>query len=226
MKPYNVIIVEDDFRVANIWRQFTDSLTDFHVLGETRTGEDALDFIQNNHVDLMIMDVYMPDLDGVGLLHKIRELALPLDAIAITAAKESDIVQQIIRMGVIDYIIKPCGFERFQIALRRFLKFREAFHHPELEQDKIDTLLRSSEATGSDQSRALPKGLQEITLKRVLRYFEQNPFSRSAEEISKSTGLSPATAQRYLRYMASENMIKKELTYGSQGRPEHKYSRV
>ncbi len=77
-----------------------------------------------------------------------------------------------------------------------------------------------------DEKRRLPKGMQELTMKKILRHFEKNAFARSAEEITKSTGLSLATVQRYLRYLAESDLVKKELTYGSQGRPEHKYSKV
>jgi len=226
MEPYQVIIAEDDFRVANIWREFTDSTPGFKVIGDAKTGEEALELIKLSRVDLVIMDVYMPDLDGVRLLYEIRKLAIPIDVIAVTAAKESDIIQKIIRMGVIDYIIKPCAFERFKLALNRFKDFRAAFNRPELEQDKIDSILYPATETPPIQSRSLPKGLQRITLEKILRCFDSNPFSQSAEEISKSTGLSPTTVQRYLRHLSSQDTIKKELTYGSQGRPEHKYSKI
>lgn len=226
MKPYQVIIAEDDFRVANIWKEFTDSTPGFQVIADAKTGEEALGLIRKNQVDLVIMDVYMPDLDGVRLLYEIRKLAVPIDVIAITAAKEANIIQKIVRMGVIDYIIKPCAFERFTMALNRFKYFRAAFNHPELEQDKIDSILYQTTEAPLNQLRSLPKGLQEITLNRILVCFENNPFSQSAEEISKSTGLSAATVQRYLRHLASQDTIKKELTYGSQGRPEHKYSKI
>lgn len=222
---YRVLIAEDDFRVANIWKEFTHSLSDFEVIGEVRSGEEALEFIGENKTDLMIMDVYMPDLDGVQLLFEIRRLRFSLDVIAITAAKESDIVQRIVRMGVLDYIIKPCVLERYQNALNRFKQFKECFKKDELEQQDIDKLLHR-QLDIANEDRQLPKGMQELTMKRILKCFEQNPYARSAEELAKTTGLSLATVQRYLRYFAENNLVKKELTYGSQGRPEHKYTKA
>ena len=68
--------------------------------------------------------------------------------------------------------------------------------------------------------------MQQITMDRIISKFNENPFSQSAEELTKETGLSIATIQRYLRYLAKEKIIKKELTYGTQGRPEHKYSKM
>ena len=225
MSEYRVLIVEDDFRVANIWKEFTLTLPEFSVTNTAKSGVEALENLQKQSTDLMIMDVYMPDIDGVELLREVRKLGLALDVIAITAAKESKIVQRIVRMGVIDYIIKPCALERFQAALNRFKQVRETFDKEELEQGELDQLLHRSVASFGN-SRKLPKGMQELTMKKVLHCFDNNPYARSAEEITKATGLSLATVQRYLRYLAESELIKKELTYGSQGRPEHKYSKT
>ncbi len=225
MNEYRVLIVEDDFRVANIWKEFTLTLPEFIVTGTSRSGEEALDNLKEGITDLMIMDVYMPDIDGVQLLREIRKIGLSLDVIAVTAAKESKIVQRIIRMGVLDYIIKPCALERFQLSLNRFKRVRQTFEREELEQSDLDQLLHWNAATFGN-SRKLPKGMQELTMKKVLRCFDNNPYARSAEEITKATGLSVATVQRYLRYLAESDLIKKELTYGSQGRPEHKYTKT
>ncbi|MBU2649151.1 response regulator [bacterium] len=225
MNDYEVLIAEDDFRVANIWQEFTASIPGFHIAGETRTGEEALQLMLQKKIDLLIMDVYMPDLDGLQLLYEIRKQSMPVDVVVITAAKETEVILRMLRMGVLDYIIKPCGFERFQLSLNHFKRFREKLGKAELEQKELDQILRPGDpGTGRDH-RKLPKGLQDLTLKRILNCFEQNPISQSADEISKLTGLSPATVQRYLKHLDRIDRIKKELVYGSQGRPEHKYSK-
>lgn len=225
MSLYKVLIVEDDFRVANIWKEFTHTLPEFVVENTANNGQGALDFLSDNSIDLIIMDVYMPDIDGVQLLHEIRKKLLPIDVIAITAAKESDIVERIMRMGVLDYIIKPCALERYQVSLNRFKRIREILAKDKLEQFELDELIHWGAGEFGD-SRKLPKGMQELTMKKVLHCFDDNPYARSAEEIAKATGLSLATVQRYLRYLAENDFIKKELIYGSQGRPEHKYTKA
>ena len=225
MDPYAVLVVEDDFRVANIWKEFTQTMPGFVVAGTVNSGEEALTQLSDEAIDLLIMDIYMPDIDGVQLLHEIRKQRLPVDVIAITAAKESDIVQRIMRMGVIDYIVKPCALERFQLSLGRFKQVREILSKEKLDQHELDDLIHWRSGAPAD-ARKLPKGMQELTMKKVLHCFDDNPYARSAEEISKVTGLSLATVQRYLRYLAEQNMIRKELIYGSQGRPEHKYTKA
>jgi response regulator of citrate/malate metabolism len=224
MNDFEVLIAEDDFRVSNIWQEFTTSVPGFRIAGEAKTGEEALNFLLQKKTDLLIMDVYMPDLDGVQLLYEIRKQSMPIDVLVITAAKESDIIQRMLRMGVVDYIIKPCGFERFQQSLLHFQKYRHALHQTELDQKQLDQIIHPGKNISGSNDRKLPKGLQELTMKRVMNCFEQNPFSQSADEISKHTGLSAATIQRYLKHLNMIDVIKKELVYGSQGRPEHKYS--
>ncbi len=225
MEEYSVLIAEDDFRVSSIWKEFTLTIPGFTVTGEARNGNDALGHLANHETDLLIMDVYMPDMDGVQLLYEIRNRRFLTDVIVITAAKESKIIQRIMRLGVLDYIIKPCALERYQLSLNRFLTFRRCFVKEELEQNELDELIHWKLEQRSE-SKGLPKGMQEITMERVMSCFDQNPYARGAEEITRSTGLSLATVQRYLRYLVEVNLIKKELTYGSQGRPEHKYSKA
>ncbi|PCI22178.1 MAG: hypothetical protein COB67_13590, partial [SAR324 cluster bacterium] len=141
MKQFQVLIAEDDFRVSSIWREFTHQIPEFQVCAESRTGTDALQVLASHPIDLLIMDVYMPDLDGLQLLYEIRKQAMPLDVIVITAAKESSIVQRFFRMGVLDYITKPCTFERFKQSMDRFQDVHQLFKGSEVEQTQIDHLL-------------------------------------------------------------------------------------
>ena len=225
MGPYKVMIVEDDFRVSNIWKEFTHTMSEFQVCFEARNGAEALEYLENESIDLLIMDVYMPDIDGVQLLYEVRKKGLTFDVVVITAAKESHVISRILRMGVLDYIIKPCVLKRYQQALARYIVLQDVLKNEELEQSDLDQLLSRS-SLPLEETRKLPKGMQEITMSKILSCFEQDPYARSAEELAKSTGLSLATVQRYLRYLAESGLAKKELIYGSQGRPEHKYSKV
>ena len=226
MSIYEVLIAEDDYRVSGIWKEFTEKIPGFEVVKEVRDGKHAYEYLTANPVDLLIMDVYMPEMDGLGLIHEIRKNDISVDIVVISAAKETDMIQRIIRMGVLDYIIKPSAFERFAMALNRFTDLQQRYGSSEMEQSALDSYFYGEVFEGGIEDRDLPKGLQQITLDKVNQFFDENPFSQSADEISGKTGLSIATIQRYLRYLTQEDILKKELTYGSKGRPEHKYSLI
>ena len=224
MNQFNVLIAEDDFRVSNIWSEFTERIPGFVVSHEARNGKDAFRFLNETPVDLIIMDIYMPEMDGVQLLHEIRKQDWPLEVIVISAAKEAAVIRRFIRLGVLDYIIKPCPFKRFKTGLTKFLDIQKQFESQQIEQAVLDAHFHGPILSNENSLRSLPKGLQQITLEKIIGVFMENPFAQSAEEIANLTGLSIATVQRYLRHLTNENELRKELTYGSKGRPEHKYS--
>ncbi len=217
-----VFIVEDDFMVAKVTREFTEKVPGFGVVGEARTGLETLEFLKHQTAELVIMDVYVPDKDGLELLREFRNQQHPLDVIMVTAAKEMETVQECLRLGVFDYICKPFGFERYQASLQRYQKRLRVYDEMETcTQPTLDELFGAVTLLGSTET--LPKGLQQETLEHIIRHLKEIPFAQTCEEIAQKTSLSKATIQRYLRYLVENDQLQKELTYGTQGRPEHKY---
>ena len=118
---YNVLIVEDDPMVAMINEQFVSRHKDFTVVEKCGDGESALEFLEENKVDLVIMDVYMPVMDGFETLRQIRKRQIEVDVIMVTAANETESLKQGLHLGVVDYLVKPFTFERFKMALDKYL---------------------------------------------------------------------------------------------------------
>ena len=87
---YSVLIVEDDPMVAMINEQFVSRHKDFTVVEKCSDGESALQYLEGNKVDLVIMDVYMPVMDGFETLRQIRKKQIEVDVIMVTAANEAD----------------------------------------------------------------------------------------------------------------------------------------
>ncbi|MHC1748264.1 MAG: response regulator [Cellulosilyticaceae bacterium] len=77
----NVIIVEDDLMVMSINKKFISEIPELTVVACFNNGKDALDYLQENPVDLAILDVYMPLVHGITVLEKIRAKALATDVI-------------------------------------------------------------------------------------------------------------------------------------------------
>lgn len=219
-----VLIVEDDPRIAEIHRHFTEKVTHFSVCGIAGTLEDAEKMNELLQPDLILLDLYFPEGLGTDILWKIRSRHQATDIILITAAKELDPLQQAMRGGVFDYILKPVMFPRFEEALKRYYLHRNRMaNETALDQQEIDRLLHPYKDVSPGESE-LPKGIDPLTLKKISTVFEQpHPDGFSAEEVGSRIGASRTTARRYLEYLTAGGQLSAELIYGAVGRPERKY---
>ncbi|MEW6727226.1 response regulator [Desulforudis sp. 1088] len=218
----STLIVEDDPMVAEVNRNFVESITGYEVVGVVSTGGEALALIENLRPALTLLDVYLPDIDGVSVLHEIRKRQLPTDVILITAAQDVMTIQDVFRYGAIDYIVKPFKLTRLKSALDLYVNLRESLDHcSSLDQDAIDKLTRGQ--TAEHHPSRLPKGLHELTLRQIYVYLVQQGRSLSADEVAAGVGLARVTARRYLEYLERNGKVALELQYGSVGRPVNRY---
>ena len=125
MSPIEILIIEDDKRIADIHRRFIDKIEGFEVVGTALTGEEAKDWVQALQPDLVLLDVYLPDALGTDIMGFIHENSPETDIIFITAAAEVDIVKKAYRRGVADYILKPLTFDRFKESLLSYKAKKE-----------------------------------------------------------------------------------------------------
>lgn len=221
MTPINVLIVEDDPMVIEVNRGFVNAVPGFRVAGVARTGREAIELIEELKPDLVLLDIYLPDVDGVTTLTEIRRLGIPVDVIMVTAAQEAEIIKNVFRYGAIDYIVKPFKLSRLKAALNCYAAVHGRFDQQSLmNQDEIDSL---SLSRGHQVEEGVPKGLNEITLKQVYLYLLKEVAALSAEEVAEGVGLARVTARRYLDYLEKTGKVVLELQYGSVGRPVNRY---
>ncbi len=228
-KPsYKVLIVEDDFKVAEINAQYVRRIAGFKVLGITKTGKETLEFLSNQVPDLILLDTYIPDVENLELLWKIRQQYKNIDVIMVTAAKEVANIEEAIRGGVVDYIIKPFDFTRFKIALEDYTEKKAILKAKEsMDQKDVDQLMSVSSDSSelNEKEQVLPKGISVLTLEKI-----ENIITClegvTAEELGNKIGVSRITARRYLEYLVFLNKVKAELKYGKVGRPERRYYKV
>ena len=215
---YSVLIVEDDPMVAIINEQYVNRNRNFRVVGKCRNGRSALEFLEHNEVDLVVMDVYMPQMDGFETLRQIRKMQIPVEAIMVTAANDRDSVEEALHLGIIDYLVKPFTFERFRMALEKFTAQNDALRDVEtFNQKNIDFLIDSSRKKGGELH---PKGIQEATLQRILSYMREHTGEwLGGDTIAEHTGLTGVTVRRYLNYLAEAGMVVNEMNYETGGRP-------
>ena len=221
---FSVLIVDDDPKIAEIHRHFTEKVEGFSVCGIADTLEDAEKMAQLLEPDLVLLDLYFPEGLGTDVLWKIRARRQATDIILITAAKELEPLQEAMRGGVFDYIIKPVMFPRFKEALERFREHRNQLQaETRLSQQDVDRLLHLHKDVSPGEPQ-YPKGIDPLTLKKIRTVFEQpHPDGLSADEVGQQIGVSRTTARRYLEYLTAGGKLTAELIYGAVGRPERKY---
>ncbi|THE12657.1 response regulator [Bacillus timonensis] len=218
-----VAIAEDDFRVASVHERFLMKIEDVQVVGKTLTGEETLKLLEKEDVDLLLLDIYMQDQLGTDLLPIIRRDFPHIDVIMITAATEKELVERSLRNGVIDYIIKPVTLDRFISTLENYKKRRQLLDtESEINQHVIDSIFGNSQLTVK-QNEDMPKGIDPLTLQKVIGIMKTVVDGISAEEMGERMGASRTTARRYLEYIISTGEATAELEYGIVGRPERKY---
>lgn len=224
MTTIRILIVEDDRRIAEIQRRFVERLDDVELCGIAHSLEDARDLIEVMAPDLILLDIYFPDGNGLELLRELRAQDSSSDVILITAAKEVDSLRSALRGGVFDYILKPLVFERLEEAVSRY---RDHLQHlsglVQVAQKEVDVLLpRSGDASPPKRPERLPKGIDSITLDKI-REVVSTGGQWSAEEVGNAMGASRTTARRYLEFLVGMSELTAEVTYGSVGRPERRY---
>nr|WP_207794276.1 response regulator [Aeromonas salmonicida] len=214
------MIVEDDPAIAEIHRRFVQRLAGFEVLGVTLTLFDAREQIGILKPDLVLLDVWLPDGEGFALLRELRQAGACLDVILLTAAREAAALQEAMRLGVVDFILKPVVFERLRDTLDNYCQSRAAL--ADIDQQAVDALF----GTPLQQVAAggLPKGIDALTLQRVLAAL--TGVGASAEEIGNRVGVSRTTARRYLEFLVGQQLASPELEYGTVGRPERRYQAI
>ena len=213
---YRVVIVEDDPMVSLLDRSFTEKDSRFQVVEAFRDGRTALQWLTRNEADLLILDVYMPALTGLELLRRLRAQSVQADVIMVTAADDPKTVDALLKLGVVDYLVKPFTMERFQQALDCFCRHREVVSGTAVSQQALDQLLSHPAHAGQPT----PKGLQESTLERVRAALRSAPAPGvTSEALSHLTGLSAVTARRYLNYLVERGEAVSQVNYDTGGRP-------
>jgi len=218
---YDVLIVEDDPMVAMINEQYVCKNKDFKVCQKCRNGQEALDYLDNHKVDLVILDVYMPFMDGIETLKQIREKKINTEVIMVTAANDTETLTSTMHLGVIDFLIKPFAYERFKVALEKFdSKINALKENKILNQNCIDSIIAN---TKQPAQKDFPKGIQEKTLQVILSFLKEKNGWVSGDSIAESVGLSSVTIRHYMNYLVSIGKVGESINYETGGRPSMLY---
>ncbi len=215
---YRVLIVEDDPMVAMINEQYIGRNKEFCVIGNCKDGRSALKFLENNAVDLLILDVFMPYLDGFETLRQIRKRQISVDVIMVTAANDRESLEEALHLGIVDYLVKPFTYDRFSMALDKFIAQTNALKElGTLNQKSIDFIIDNARKNSDDIH---PKGIQEKTLHLIMEYLkEDSGMWQTGDAIAREVGLTGVTVRRYMNYLAESGKVIGKMDYETGGRP-------
>jgi response regulator of citrate/malate metabolism len=217
----DVLVVDDDFMSASVHRAYAERVAGFRVVGEAHTGAEALLLVDRLEPQLVLLDVYLPDMSGLDVIRVLRARQAPVDVIAVTAAKDVDTLRAAMQGGVVQYLVKPFLFDTFRDRLERYAALRGRFERlHEASQQDIDHLFSLLRAQGRG---GLPKGISAPTLSLVVEALRDAEGEITAVDVAARAGISRGTARRYLEYLASLGSVELKLRYGAAGRPEHLY---
>jgi len=231
----NVVIVEDDSRIANILSKTINNEDGFEVVGIAQSTSEAIDLLDCFKPELIFLDVSLIESNGLDVLRYVRQdlNAVDISIVMLTAAKDSEIIQEAMSYGAFDYILKPLAFSRLKLTLARFLQYRQRLSEQQsFEQDDLDELFHhKNELTTDDKVDSiinervpLPKGIDSLTLDKIRTVLSDNiGTAYTADSMSECIGTSRTTARRYLEYLLSCNEIVADIEYGTVGRPERHY---
>jgi response regulator of citrate/malate metabolism len=217
-----VLVVDDDFMVARVHAGFVNRVTGFTAVGMAHTGASALQAVEELLPDLVLLDIYLPDITGLEVLHRLRSTAPDVDVLVVSAARDVQSVQQAMRGGVVHYLVKPFDADRLRQRLEEYAGQRHRLEElTEAQQEDLDSLFG---ATPGTVRVVMPKGLTAETAELVRRTLvTSGTDGLSATECAEATGLARVSTRRYLEFFVDTGRADVRLRYGATGRPERRF---
>jgi len=216
----DVVIIEDDPMVSMITEKIINSVGEFRVVKTFKEGKPAIKYLEKNHVELIILDMFLPDTNGLVTLETIRKKKIGVEVIFLTASNNTAEIERAFKLGAIDYLIKPFDFNRLKDSLGRYLNKKSNISGKEvLSQGEVDKLFLRNKTKGSSV-----KGISEKTLKKIMDVLLLDSSKEwSSKEISDILNTSTVTVKKYLDHLMELGRVENSIYYGSVGRPEYKY---
>jgi response regulator of citrate/malate metabolism len=218
----SVLVVDDDFRVARVHGVCVDKVPGFCCVGYAHTAAQARRAIDEKHPDLLLLDIYLPDEDGLSLLRSLRASpGVAPDCIMISAARDLAMVRSAMQVGAVYYLVKPFGFAQLRDQLEAYGRWRgRVATNGEADQaavDRLYSLLRPSPSANALRGQLGP------TMRAILELIRTADQPVGASQVAQEMGFSRPTAQRHLTKLERLGFIELHLAYGSTGRPNHLY---
>lgn len=215
-----VLVVEDEPIAARAHRAYVERVRGFEVVGLAASRLEAERVLARGGVDLVLLDLHLPDGSGLDLFRRVRAAGSTVDVMVVSSARDADVVRSAVAQGAVQYVIKPFAFTTLRDRLLAYQDFRQQVDDTgavdQMAVDRALALLRAP-AAGS-----LPKGMTKETLAVVVGALREFGEASSAQ-VAEFLGVSRITARRYLEHLADTGAAERSLRYGQVGRPETRY---
>ena len=217
---YHVLIVEDDPMVLSINRRYLEKIPGFIVSGTCSSFDEAIRLTSKHTYDLLLVDVNIQGKSGLDLIRALRKRDYPAELIMITAAGEQEAIRIGLQCGIVDYILKPFQFKRFEKSIEAFVQRQELLHSRNpVTQKQLDQLHSLDKQPDEKDDDAIDKGLTPSTLAMIMACIDQQKGDFTVNDITSLANLSHVSVRKYLRYLEDKQVIEMRLEYGTVGRP-------
>ncbi|MBM9467550.1 response regulator [Nakamurella sp. YIM 132084] len=225
-----VLVVEDEPIASRAHQAYVGRIDGFRVVGAAASARDAerrLRGAAGEPVDLVLLDLHLPDGHGLELLRRVRAAGSTVDVMVVSSARDAEVVRSAVAQGAVQYVLKPFTAAALRDRLLAYRRFRDQVVEPAgsgaLDQVAVDAALSALRTAGTGS--ALPKGLTAPTLA-VVAAALRAAGEGSAQELATRLDVSRITARRYLEHLVDTGAAERTLRYGQVGRPETRYRSV
>ena len=217
-----VLVVEDEPIAAEAHTAYVGRVDGFEVVATVGTSQAALKTLQDKPIDVVLLDMNLPDRHGLDVVRAMRAAGHRADVIAVTSARDLEVVRAAVSLGVVQYLLKPFVFATLRERLLAYRAYREQVTRgAEIgTRAEVDEVFAGARAAGEAR---LPKGMGEELLARISRLLRESDAGRSASELGEALGVSRVTARRYAEYLCDTRVAVRRSRYAGAGRPEVEY---
>jgi two-component system response regulator (stage 0 sporulation protein A) len=123
VEEIKVLLVDDNKDFCELLEEFLQQKDDFEVVDVAHNGNDALEKIKKLEFDVLVLDIILPELDGVGVLEELHKQNLinQFKTVMLTAFGQEDLTQRVVNLGVDYYILKPFDLEKLADRIKQIM---------------------------------------------------------------------------------------------------------
>ncbi len=186
MKPFEIILAEDHVMFRHLMKKSIENLPGMHVLGEASSGLELLQLLKLSKPDMVILDISMPDIQGIEAAKEIKKLSPGIKILIVTMHKSKECLRRALAAGVDGYLLKENAFEDLLTAIQE-VRRGKSYLSPLVSNQVKEIILGDA---------SLPEPGEPLTTREIviLKLFAEG---RSTREIAKLLFISVATVNRH-----------------------------